>query len=153
MNNVAQSAVAKVFDLQMQPGDSDLWEIPEMRKLVIVGGIEQAKDKGCRLLRVLDKEGKQLHLEGFGPRLWDLIDEAHRGIDLELQAVKESSEQIHACLQGTREAFDRGDTVSAYRYIKAAMDLEYDTFGIIEHTGLDELLEALGYDIEKEEPL
>ncbi len=151
MTNVAQSATPKVYELKMQPGEAELWEIPETRQHVITGGIELAKDNGCRLLRVLDTEGKQLHLEGFGPRLWDLIDKAHRGIDAELQEVTDSAKQIHVHLQGTKEAFDCGDTVEAFRHIKAAMDLEYDTFGIVDHVGDDELLEALGYDIEKEE--
>ncbi len=143
----------KVYDLKMLPDEAGIWADAEMRKAIITGGIELAKDNDCRLLRVLDIEGNQLHLEGFGPRLWDLISEAHRGIDQELQAVKDSSDEIHAHLRGTQEAFDRGDTVEAFRHIKAAMDLEHNTFGIVEHTGVEELLEALGYDIEKEEPL
>jgi len=63
MQNLAPPTTPQVYDLQMQPSEVTLWETA--RPLIIAGGVELAKERGCRLLRVLDPDGKLLYLEGW----------------------------------------------------------------------------------------
>jgi hypothetical protein len=142
----------KVYDLQMQPSEAHLWADVALRKDIIAGGVSAAKEVGCRVLRVLDTEGRELYIEGFGPRLWDLVREAHEKIDEEVATVQREAKAVHALLQDALYAYDRGDVAASHVAIKQAMDLEYDLFGEC-HTGEDALLEELGYDIEQDMPL
>lgn len=143
----------KIYELKANPGEMQLWHDAEMRKMIIQGGIEQAKDQGCRILRVLDTDGGHLHLEAFGPRLWDMIARVHDGLDELLEETQRETRAIHLLVKEALDAHDRGDTKSCHVAIKAAMDKEHATFGDVNNTGDDTLLAALGYDIEQEEPV
>lgn len=141
----------KVYELQAKVDEMQLWHDAEMRKMIIQEGIEKAKDEGCRLLRVLDADGKQLHLEGFGPRLWDLVTRVHDGLDELAAEMQREARAIHVLVQESLHAFERGDIATCHASIKSAMDKEYELYGDIVYTGDDSLLQSLGYDIEKEE--
>jgi len=141
----------KVYELQAKADEMQLWHDAEMRKMIIRGAIEKAKDEGCRLLRVLDADGKQLHLEGFGPRLWDMVARVHDGLDELAAEMRKEARAIHVLVQESLHAFERGDIETCHAAIKSAMDKEYELYGDIQYTGDDGLLEALRYDIEKEE--
>ena len=143
----------KVYELKMQPGESQLWENPDTRAQVIAGGIDKARDNDCCLLRVLDTDGNQLHLEGFKPRLWDLVCSAHEKIEKRMDHLKNEATVLQAMLSEAFERYNAGDLEAAHRTIKAAMDKEFFMFGSSEYTGNPALLEALGYDIEQDMPL
>ena len=140
----------KVYELRVKADEMPLWRDEELRKMIIRGGIEEAKNQDCRLLRVLDSDGQQLHLEGFGPRLWDMVARVHEGLDEIAAEMQNDVRALHLLVRDALDAFQRGDITDCHAAIKAAMDKEYELCGDIVLTGDDELLQALGYDLDKE---
>lgn len=136
----------KVYDLQMQNDeDAATWSDKRGRAEIITGGIELAKDRGCHLLRILDREGKQVHLEGFGPRLWDLVREAHKQIEQKVVDIRINSKDVHSLLQEAMYAFERGDRAASYALLERAMGKEHELFGDSSICGNEKLLAALEF--------
>lgn len=135
----------KVYELKASDDEMQLWHDAETRKLIIAGGIEQAKDAGCRLLCVLDTDGNQLHLEGFGPRLWDVVSRTHDKLDDLQDEMTQGIRALHALVQHALREFDAGDVPAAHTAIRDAMFLERKLFGTCECSGSADLLSELGY--------
>ncbi len=125
--------------------DQALWDSVQLRPLVIRGLVEMAKDRSCRLLIVRDRAGKQLHMEGFGPRLWDLVRDTHDRLDERVEELRTDIKDVHALVQQALQEFERGDQAKAQATLRAAMDREFDLFGECECSGREELLEAFGF--------
>lgn len=126
--------------------DQAMWDSDRMRPIVIRGLIEQAKDRSCRLLVVRDRAGKQLHMEGFGPRLWDLVRDTHDQLDERVHELRSKIKTVHALVQQALQEFERGDQEQARATLRTAMDEEFRLFCECECTGRQELLDAFGFD-------